>query len=40
MARKSKTRGWLLIFALALAIALFVLLGTIDTSLRYDLFGI
>lgn len=40
MAQKSKTRGWLLIVALAVALALFVVLGTLDTSLRYDLIGI
>lgn len=40
MAQKSKTRGWLLIFAIAVAIAVFVVLGTMDASQRYDLIGI
>ena len=40
MAGKSKMRGWLLIFLLAVAIVLFVVLGTIDAGLRYELIGI
>jgi len=40
MAQTSKTRGWLLIFAIAVALAAFVILGTLDASQRYDLIGI
>ncbi len=37
---KSKRSGWYLILAIALATAVFFVLGTIDTDLRYDLIGI
>ena len=40
MAQKSKARGWFLIFAIAVALTVFVVLGTIDESLRYDLIGL
>jgi hypothetical protein len=40
MQAKSKRRGWLLIFAVALATGLFFVLGTLDADLRYDLIGI
>lgn len=40
MAQKSKTRGWFFIFALAAALIIFVVLGTIDVSQRYDLIGL
>jgi hypothetical protein len=37
---KSKRSGWYLILAIALATAVFFVLGTIDADLRYDLIGI
>ncbi len=37
---KSKRSGWLLIAAIALATALFFILGTLDVDVRYDLIGI
>ncbi len=40
MKAKSKRSGWYLILAIALATAVFFVLGTIDTDLRYDLIGI
>ena len=40
MQAKSKLRGWLLILALAVATAMFFVLGTLDEGLRYDLIGI
>lgn len=40
MRAKSKLRGWLLILAVALATAAFFVLGTLDSSLRYELIGI
>lgn len=38
--QKSKRRGWLLILGVAVAIALFLVLGTMDQDLRYDLIGL
>ncbi len=38
--QKSKLRGWLLILAIAAATAIFFVLGTMDSSLRYDLIGL
>ncbi len=40
MKAKSKRSGWYIILAIALATAVFFVLGTIDTELRYDLIGI
>lgn len=40
MAQNSKTRGWILIAVIAVALVVFVVLGTIDEGLRYDLIGL
>ena len=38
--QKSKLRGRLFILGVAIAIGLFLVLGTMDADLRYDLIGL